>query len=304
MASGRNDDCWCGSGRKYKHCHYLIDTAPDDQKYAAAQAVYARNWRGTAQHHFDDGVYHWLAEALAGYGPKRILDIGCGSGHGLVALREVLGDDVRLVALDENRACLQTARETLRQRGVDANVIHRMTVSHGPAGYDHVAGPLAFDAEAACTLIEADVCNDEHLTTALQASGPFDAVTIWLTGVHMMRRQNANVRASGVASDGAHRLYVQNASYELADTVLRPGGVLQVSDRAQAPDTPLLEADTLQAHRHQASVTSLEVKSLAYRSYDSPDQRRTPMVFTPGTAGLLPSVLKLAVVSVLSEKPL
>jgi len=22
---GRNDPCWCGSGKKYKHCHLAID---------------------------------------------------------------------------------------------------------------------------------------------------------------------------------------------------------------------------------------------------------------------------------------
>jgi len=22
---GRNDPCWCGSGKKYKHCHYKLD---------------------------------------------------------------------------------------------------------------------------------------------------------------------------------------------------------------------------------------------------------------------------------------
>ncbi|MBN1773864.1 MAG: SEC-C domain-containing protein [Deltaproteobacteria bacterium] len=27
---GRNDPCWCGSGKKYKHCHYDAD-----QKYFA-----------------------------------------------------------------------------------------------------------------------------------------------------------------------------------------------------------------------------------------------------------------------------
>ncbi|MCP4167638.1 MAG: hypothetical protein GY759_17355 [Chloroflexi bacterium] len=24
---GRNDECWCGSGKKYKHCHMAKDTA-------------------------------------------------------------------------------------------------------------------------------------------------------------------------------------------------------------------------------------------------------------------------------------
>lgn len=304
MVPGRNENCWCGSSRKYKHCHYDIDNVPDDQKYGAAQQVYARNWATTARHHFDNGVYHWLASQLSDRAPKRILDIGCGSGHGLAALRDVLGPDVRIVAIDENRTCLATARDTLRQQGGEANVVHRMTVSHGPAGYDHVAGPLEFEPDAPCTLIESDICNDPYLAEALLASGPFDAVTIWLTGAHMLRQSNVNVRAHGIGSDGAHRLYVQNAAYELADAILRPGGILQVGDRGQTPDTPLLEADMLQAYAHQASVTSLVVESLTYRPYDEPGQRRTPMVFTPGTAGLLPLELKLAIISILSEKPL
>jgi SAM-dependent methyltransferase len=303
MAPGRNDDCWCGSRRKYKHCHYQIDTAPPDQKYAASQAVYARNWKGTAQHHFDGRIYHWLAEQLADAKPKRVLDVGCGSGHGLLALREVLGSDVQIVAIDENRACLQEARETLGRSGVDAQVVNRMAVSRTPDGYNHVAEPLAFPLDAACSLIESDVCNDPYLLPALRLSGPFDAVTIWLTGVHMLRQENVNVQAHGIDSDGAHRLYVQNATYELADTVLKPGGVLQVGDRGVAPDSPLLRADVLQAHEQQASVTSLRVRSLTHRLYDEPNTGRTPMGLTPGTSGLVPVAFQLAVLSIVSEKP-
>jgi hypothetical protein len=136
--------------------------------------------------------------------------------------------------------------------------------------------------------LSTDICNDPFLRPALQASGPFDAVTIWLTGVHMLRQENVNVRARRIDSDGAHRLYVQNAAYELADFVLRPGGVLQVGDRGIAPDTPLLRADILQAHGRQASVTLLQVKSLTHRHYDEPDSGRTPMRLTPGTSGLVP----------------
>ena len=25
MKPGRNDCCWCGSGKKYKHCHMELD---------------------------------------------------------------------------------------------------------------------------------------------------------------------------------------------------------------------------------------------------------------------------------------
>jgi SAM-dependent methyltransferase len=276
---------------------------PEDQKYAASQAVYARNWRTTAQHHFDHRVYSWLAEQIAIIQPRRILDVGCGSGHGLVALREVLGAGLQIVAIDENRSCLQEARETLRRNGVDAHVINRMSVARTSGGYDHVAEPLSLPSGAPCVLIESDVCNDPYLQPALSASGPFDAVTIWLTGVHMLRQENVNVQAHGIDTDGAHRLYVQNATYELADRILRSGGVIQVGDRGVAPDSPLLRADKMQAHEQQASVTSLQVKSLTYRPYDEPGSGRTPMRVTPGTSGLVPVDFQLAVISIISEKP-
>ena len=32
---GRNDDCWCGSGRKYKRCHLQ----EDEQKLRAASGL-------------------------------------------------------------------------------------------------------------------------------------------------------------------------------------------------------------------------------------------------------------------------
>jgi hypothetical protein len=33
---GRNELCWCGSGKKYKRCHY-----ESDQKYSASRALKA-----------------------------------------------------------------------------------------------------------------------------------------------------------------------------------------------------------------------------------------------------------------------
>ena len=266
--------------------------------------VYSRNWSTTSQYHFERGVYHWLAEQLIDRNPKRVLDIGCGSGHGLVALRDVLGSNIEIVAIDENRSCLQAAKGTLRlKQDVDAEVITRMSVSRCSGGYAHVAGPLTLEAGAACVLIESDVCNDPYLAAALQSSGGFDAVTIWFTGSHMLRPQNLNVKARGITTDAAHRLYVQNETYELADAVLESGGVLQVSDRGQMPNSELLRNDILRAHKEQASVTSLEVQSLTYHPYEEPKSQRTPMTFTPGKSGLVPKVLELAILSIISEKP-
>ena len=39
---GRNDRCWCGSGKKYKTCHL----ASDDRKRSAERAAMADSRRG------------------------------------------------------------------------------------------------------------------------------------------------------------------------------------------------------------------------------------------------------------------
>ncbi|MBW1834983.1 MAG: SEC-C domain-containing protein [Deltaproteobacteria bacterium] len=36
MKLGRNDICWCGSGRKYKKCHYESDHKYFSKFYAAS----------------------------------------------------------------------------------------------------------------------------------------------------------------------------------------------------------------------------------------------------------------------------
>ena len=306
MVLGRNEKCHCGSGRKYKHCHEEIDRASRHKKFGVAQAVYARDWKLSSQQHYIDGVYRWLAEQLTQFAPQRIVDIGCGSGHALVALREILGPDLEIIGLDENRACLQDAKATLRtMQGIDAQVIARMRVTPTSTGYTHIASPCELDVQSSCVLVESDVCNDAFLWTELQRIGPFDAVTIWLTGTHMLRQYNVNVLRHGVGSVGDHRLYVQNAAYELADKILRQGGVLQVSDRGETPSSEELRQDIVEAHGVQASVTSLEVhpELLAYRPYTMPNSRRTPMVGRAGTSGRVPSTPNWSIVSVISTKP-
>jgi hypothetical protein len=42
---GRNDPCWCGSGKKYKHCHMNEDLAKGGRA-AAPQAAQAQTTRG------------------------------------------------------------------------------------------------------------------------------------------------------------------------------------------------------------------------------------------------------------------
>ena len=59
------------------------------------------------------------------------------------------------------------------------------------------------------------------------------AATVWLTSTHIMRQENATVRSNGIMNDGQHLLFVQNTAHELADEVLKQGGVFQVGDRVE-----------------------------------------------------------------------
>lgn len=90
MKTNRNDICWCGSGLKYKHCHYDLDTAPADRRLSVARKIYDRNWQKNAAHYASQGCYEWMASLLKPFAPKRILDIGCGEGSGILALFSVL----------------------------------------------------------------------------------------------------------------------------------------------------------------------------------------------------------------------
>lgn len=302
MNPARNDPCHCGSGRKYKHCHYPIDQAPPEQKYRAAQEVYAKNWVIAARSHYDDQLYHWMAQQIAPFKPARLLDVGCGSGHGLLALFEVFGHQLEIVSIDENRACLDVAHSTLTEAGIDVSIVKRLQTALTPDGFIQEGTKIEAIPKTRCTLIESDLCNDEFLENALINSGKFDAVTIWLTGTHMMRPNHAMVRRMQISSDGRHRLYVQNKVYELADRILNAGGVLQVVDRGEEPASDILREDILSAHRDQASVTSLHVKDLQHRPYESPAGTRVPTVITPGISGRVPSD-KTALISIISVKP-
>ena len=38
-ALGRNEQCWCESGKKYKNCHLNIQSLPSVKPYVVTQAL-------------------------------------------------------------------------------------------------------------------------------------------------------------------------------------------------------------------------------------------------------------------------
>ncbi|MFW6253016.1 MAG: SEC-C metal-binding domain-containing protein, partial [bacterium] len=49
MKLGRNDPCHCGSGRKYKHCHYNEDAAAELQAFKEKAEAAAQEAEKAAQ---------------------------------------------------------------------------------------------------------------------------------------------------------------------------------------------------------------------------------------------------------------
>ena len=82
------EPCYCGSGKKYKFCHYQVDSAPVRNKRVVSQQMYVERWSKSSDNFQGQGCYSWMAAQLSRYSPKFILDVGCGDGIGLMALYE------------------------------------------------------------------------------------------------------------------------------------------------------------------------------------------------------------------------
>lgn len=303
MRFAPNAPCPCGSGRKYKKCHRVFEEAASHQKYEAAQQVYATSWKETAALQHSRGDYTWMADQLPPLQGSRLLDVGTGSGHGLLALRERFGAELRIVGVDENLACLKHAVQTLKAAGYTADVVARLDTRETPFGFVQQGGDISLPLPEPIALIEADPLTDEHLEKALADGGQFDAVTIWLTGAHLWRSQNAYSIHRGAKSEKDLRIILQNEVYELADRVLRPGGVLQVVDRAEAPTSDVLRSEYFKAHGEQAEPTTLEVTDVTYRLWSSPAGAPTLLVDSqPENRPADFPEAQLALVSILSQK--
>ena len=265
------------------------------------RSLYARQWHVSAKHLEKNGYYRWMASWLTGY--QRILDIGIGTGQGVLALLE-RGHVV--VGIEENPVCLGIAKTRLTNAGknVVCETRGRAVVS-APESYSiQYCPPRSSTPAYGALLMEGDVLHDDPLIEWLMKHGLFDGVTCWCVGTHGGRPSHDVVKKRSVSTSGEYRLVVQNAIYELADKMLRPGGILQVVDRQEEPSKDYLREDVLRAHREQASVTSLCVEGLEYLAYrDADSAGKVQLCLTPGAERRVPDTLHPALVSVISRKP-
>ena len=265
------------------------------------RVAYARNWeRGNAAKFEEDGHYEWMAKFVDGY--ETVLEIGTGTGQGTRALLE-RGHTV--ISIDENPLCVERATKYLETTGGRVIAESRENITTNEQGYNiSYIRPKAIPVEQGALLLEGDIIDDPSLIEWLSVGRSIDAIVCWLIGSHNARELNSLFLTKRVRNPGEYRLCVQNRVYEIADKLLRLGGILHIVDRGEDISQEFLREDVEHAHRDQASVTTLIVESIEQRLYEEPNQPKSiPMTTTIGLSGRVPEIVKPALVSIISRKP-
>lgn len=80
--------------------------------------IYADEWNVSSQYFYENKYYDWMAENIVGY--HCVLEIGCGTGYGTLALLEK-GFDV--IAVEKNKECISKAKRLITEKGFEDKVI-------------------------------------------------------------------------------------------------------------------------------------------------------------------------------------
>jgi len=269
---GPDDPCACGNGKRYGDCHQRIVDAPEGEVLAIARTIYAEEWAGNASAYQAQGLYDMLTKHLAQAADVRAaLDVGCGRGHGLAALRRTFSEASHLIGVDENSDCLEAAVGLLAVDVPRSNIWRardRVLTSGRYVSTYHGSVKIGSDG---VTLVQSDVIvQDLELERLFEAVGPLDAVTLWFSGVHKGRSATEIVRHFEIKSDADHRTLVEDRALAIAGERLRPGGVLHIVARAGAIDIDQVAHDMGLDYSDWLRGTPFRVESLGSIPYTEP----------------------------------
>ncbi|MEX2411033.1 MAG: SEC-C domain-containing protein [Candidatus Paceibacterota bacterium] len=303
MKQERNALCSCGSGIKYKYCHMKLENSDETDKLDVAKKIYLKQWSKNSNYFYENKYYNWMAKQLSKYKPKKIFDVGTGTGLGVIELyNKFKCEEIHIVSIDENIECLKAAKpEIFTATDYNPEIISRLSVDHLGPLHAYSYSSIEYSSKDKIVLIESDILTEPCLDDIIDCSGQFDAITVWLIGTHEHRYTCAQI-GNRISSSGEYRLRVQNKVYEFADKSLRNGGVLQIVDRGESPKSDVLKNDFINAHRDQASITSLKVEELNFIDYEELSTG-IRIELTPGISGRLPTNLQHSLISVISVKP-
>jgi len=273
------------------------------------QNDYAVRWDASASAIEKQGGYAWMADQLLKHGPKKVMDIGCGMGHGLAALLARDGG-LNIIGVDEVAGCLQQTEVRLQKSGFGVERIERLRFPNvkDTLHQVEVAAAIPPARKQPITLVQANAATpDVEFLKFGDTQAPLDAMTVWLVGTHQLRLCCVDAVKREIRSAEGYRLMVQNQAYRLADRWLRPDGILNLVDREGQSDVPAEAAkeaaERVQAHQDQAAGTGLEVIGVDSMPYtEAAGATGVKMVDSVGTSGKAPAKYHLRLFSVQVRK--
>ncbi|WP_261330390.1 class I SAM-dependent methyltransferase [Rhizobium leguminosarum] len=264
--------------------------ASDADLLTVGHREYARRWEGNTTYYEEQGLYGSLAEHLACFGPiERVVDVGCGRGQGIAALRALSNGSYFFVGIDENPACLNAAAERLVAPMPLVRLKEKLL---GPRQYqlEPISGGLPVSTPIA--LIHADILRpDPEFEDWIISRAPFDAVTMWFTGAHGARQFDALMNELDIMSDRVHRMAIDLAAIDLAGGVLPAGRHLQIVQRGYTNHLPTLMAETKEEMEALSSHGPFSLADLKAFPYREPTTGPRIGVGGPGTGGFALSAI-------------
>lgn len=245
---------------------------PTDFLYSQRN-IYLAEWRDSAAYHSELGHYQWMAGLLGRFDCG--FDIGIGDGSGLLELAKY---GRVIVSVDENSTQTERAKERLIASGLETLYIQREIINDlaNNSLYHIQYGDIPLHASLSSLtgicLIDGD-CNplaDEFLSKWLHAIGTFDVMTCWLMGTHRARQRSYTYHQFDPNRPDIYRQYIHTQTYDLANELLKPGGLLQVVDRGPGSIESIKDS-SYRDWQEKARTTSLILKSIDAIEYKAPE---------------------------------
>lgn len=244
------EPCPCKSGLSYGQCHKPIFDAPEGKMLDVAHDQYAKAWSRNAAHYSDQGLYLDQAQDLARSGTiLKVLDVGCGHGQGIAALRDSLPQDAWILGIDENTACLAGAARLLDvpPTSLNSNRMVDQVLPNGRYRSTYLDQEVLLGASP--NLLQSNLLTkDRAFDSILDGVGPLDAITLWFVGIHKANSATELASYFEVKGDADYRELVEDAVIELAGKRLKAGGVVHVAMRANYPDKAFAEQNAKESY--------------------------------------------------------
>ncbi len=206
-----------------------------------SKSQYLEQWKETSSFFETNDCYKWMSGTLAKYikSPRRILDIGCGAGEGIVSLLKQFG--CQIICLEENDRCMKLTEKRIKSEGYDIQCIERIEsnldnasqYALSYANYYRKDALKNINLDSKVLIIQSDLYDyqeDDELYDLI-SSLQFDAVTCWLLGTHPLHLLNENIQDIAKGDWFLARYYAQQISCIMANSILRSGGIFNIVDR-------------------------------------------------------------------------